>query len=133
MKCSNCGSDRIFKNGKSKAGKQKYKCGDCKSEKSPVGAVEPTKPQSMGISVNDFMRDNDVTTQMREAVKKLERGTLFKRAQFVAEFNISKSTGYVDVLNSDEFADYRGFVNADQQYFGHPEDIKMLKDKRLLK
>ena len=135
MKCANCGSDNLMKNGTHKGGRQKYKCRDCGSEKVPIGSDQVTKPKTkiMGISIEDFMRDNDVTTQVREAVKKLQRGTLYKRSQFVDEFNISKTTGYVDVLNSDEFAEYRGNVSKEQQYFGHPGDIKALKEKRLLR
>ena len=135
LKCANCGSDNLMKNGTHKGGRQKYKCRDCGSEKAPIGPGQVLKPKTknMGISVDEFMRKNDVETQMREAVKKLVKGTLFKRAQCVDEFGISKTTGYVDVLNADEFAQYRGNVTSDQQYFGHPEDIKMLKEKRLLK
>ena len=130
MECAKCGSKRIIKNGhRADSGKQKWLCKDCGSERNPV----ETKNKTMGISINDFMEKHDVHTQVRKAITKLEKGTLFTRQQFVQEFNISTSTGYKDILNEDEFKPYRGNLNADTQYFGHPEDIKMLKDKGRLK
>jgi len=137
MKCPKCGSSDAMKNG-NKNGVQSYRCRSCGKyfrEESSVSQIKSSKPEikNMGISINEFMKNNDVETQVRGAVKQLKKGTLFKRAQFISEFNISKTTGYVDVLNSDEFSQYRGNINADQQYFGHPEDINMLKEKRLLK
>ena len=130
--CPKCGA-KAHKDGRDiRNGVQKYKCRACKYNFRETTLQNLTKP-NMGISLEEFKNKYDPVTQVREAVKKLEKGTLYKRQEFVQKFGIKAVGGYREVLNNDEFEQYRGNVNNEIQYFGHPEDIKRLKDEMLLK
>ena len=83
--------------------------------------------------MNDFKKQFDPMTQIREAVRRLEKGTLYKRQEFVQKFGIKTQGGYREFLNDDEFEQYRGNINNEIQFFGHPEDIQQLKSEGLLR
>ena len=130
MNCPKCNAE-AHKNGIDRGrNKQKYRCPECGYHFREQAA--PSNNKTMGISLNDFKKQNDPWTQVRDAVAKLERGTLYKRQEFVKIFGI-RAPGIREIISDPEFDKYRGNTNAETQYLGHPEDIAQLKNEMLLR
>lgn len=86
-----------------------------------------------GLSVKEFRLKHDVLEIIRMGVKKLRKDEIISQAEFIAELKLPGGKSYKEVLGLEEFEAYRGFLNANDIRWGHPDDIAELKADRLLK
>jgi len=134
MKCKDCGSDKIRKNGKDpKSGIQKYYCADCGSSRNPIMEYEPedvpTKTK-VGMTLGEFRSKFDVDFIVRKTLNSLDRDMIYEKS------DICKLTGlrpgYPGLSQTiDDQKRYYGKVGS-TMYFSHPDTILELKDQAKL-
>lgn len=86
-----------------------------------------------GMSLKEFQEKYDPLEIIRKGVTSLKKNEIITQAEFIHDLNLPGGVSYRDKLMLDEFEPYRGAVNASDIRWGHPDDIALLKSKRLLK
>jgi len=132
MKCPRCQSESTHKNGKSRAGKQKYKCTECgyNYEDGVTPRVAGPKVKSTFISMGELRRRHDVDYKVEEALKNLKKDEFIEKDELIKRIGLRP--GYPRLSATiDAHKEY--FGKADSKiYWGHPEDIELLKDEGTL-
>ena len=139
VKCTACGSTDIARWGKTKYGKQKYRCNSCGKQGSgnttfTVEGEPETKNNNMenqiGISISEFRDKHDLNHIVTKVLKTLDKQHLFEKADIAKLCNLNPTyPGLRSTLEETKtFEGYRGKV-AGRFYFGHPEVIEQLKNE----
>jgi len=130
MKCPRCQSESTHKNGKSRAGKQKYKCTECGyNYEDGVTPRETVKPK-VGMSLDEFRDKHDVEFIINKTLDKLDPGVIYEKADLVKLSGLPYSApGLTTILDSK--TKYYGKISS-KIYYSHPDTIKMLKDQAKL-
>ena len=82
------------------------------------------------ISVDDFVKENDIFLFVINAAKTIPIDVMYKEADFIKKFLMGKSN-YRAALESESMKDYRGRAGG-VYYIANPKDIKDLKARGLL-
>jgi len=133
MKCVDCGSTHIIKNG-IKNGRQQYKCRDCKSCKTPIDADQVIKPklQKMGISIDEFRKRHDVQFILSQVFEKLEDDIFYEKSDILKMTGLRPGyPGMSTILESADFKKYSGRAGG-QTYYAKPELIERMKNDGIL-
>lgn len=86
-----------------------------------------------GISISEFRQKYDALEIIRQGARALKKGNVVLQQDFISELKLPGGVGYKDKLEASEFEPFRGQVNANKIYWGHPDDIERLKEEGLLK
>jgi len=128
MKCKHCESENVtFKD----RANNRYKCKDCGKTFIFHGDSETveTKPK-IGMSLLQFRAKHDVDYIVSNTLKKLDKNTIYEKADLYKLCGLSASTqGLGAALEA--HGDYYGKTNS-KLYFSHPDTIELLKKQAKL-
>ena len=133
MKCKNCGSERIHKNGTSR-GSQQYKCSDCGSTKKPITDNEPDSipTKKIGISVDEFRKRHDVQYILSQVFDKLDDGVFYEKSDILQLSGLRPGyPGLSTVLESSDFKKFSGRAGG-STYYGRASLIERMKNEGIL-
>jgi len=135
MKCKQCGSERLHKNGTDyRSGVQQYRCADCGSAKQPIMEAEsdstPSRKPTIGMTLNDFRSKHDVDFIVKRTLSQLDRNMIYEKSDVVKLTGLR--AGYPGLSQTiDDQKKYYGKVGSNM-YFSHPDTITELKDQAKL-
>lgn len=134
MICPRCKSEKAHKNGKAhKTGRQKYFCTECKYNFEDGSVLKASvKPKQTGdvISLGELRERHDVDYRVVEALKNLKKDEFIDKDVLIRRIGLRP--GYPRLSATiDSHKEY--FGKADSKiYWGHPEDIALLKEEGTL-
>lgn len=147
IKCPDCGSTKICKDGFSEKGEQYYRCNnpDCsrknfKEGSKPIfGNLNIKKEEnksmksvnSIGMSLQEFREKNDTKVIIKNGLSKLQKDKLYKTEDFKILLGIPNNFGTKKLLELGMLDNYHGKCRG-ELYWSHPETIKQLKFEALL-
>lgn len=141
MRCKNCGSEKIYKNGKRPGTDiQKYKCSDCGSEANPIMDGEIPEKQKLlkpnekgkkyGITASELRAKHDVDYIVLQTLEKLEKNRYYEKDEVRQMTGLR--AGYPGLSTALEACkDYYGKADG-KVYYGHPESINEMKSQAIL-
>jgi len=136
MKCPNCGSTELQKNG-SKRGVQRYICKSCGryfQEGSAAPKRQLTKNKKMaGISIEQFRKNYDIVFILSQIPEKFEEGVLYEKSDIITMAGLSPGfPGIPTVLESEEWKKYQGRAGQ-KTWYGQPGLISKLKGEGIMR
>jgi len=142
--CPQCKSPNKHSKGATKAGTDAWKCKDCGKDyttKTAVragdGVTDKVKPVNGaglhgGISIDEFLQDNDVATRVDKVLRALPKNKLFTIDEIQEATGFRR--GFPQLRTTiDAHREYYGKGVADGKlHFGHPEVIAELKRQKAM-
>ena len=129
MKCPNCGSEKLMKNGRDKRGVQQYVCKDCRknfTENTGIKSEIPMEKKSqIGMTLEQFRQKHDVDYIVERTLKTLVKDRVYEKTDVIKLTGLR--SGYPGLsLALENATQYKGKAGG-VSYWGHPEDIAQLK------
>lgn len=127
MECKHCNSTNvIIKDSKL----NRYKCKDCGRSFRPNNTYPEKESTKIGMTIQQFRAKHDIDYIVHEALKRLDKDTIYEKADLYKLCGLSASTqGLGAALES--HGKYYGKTNG-KLYFSHPDTILMLKNQAKL-
>lgn len=121
----------IEKNNTSGGYHWEYTNSESKPHPSHLSSVKtnPTKSRR-GLSEAELRAKHDNHYKIGKALKSLKKGEFIPESEFIISIGLAGG-GYRRWLDSSNYNDYRGKAQG-ITYYGHPEDIKRMKDETVL-
>jgi hypothetical protein len=131
MNCKRCGAE-TYKNGKTKEGKQKYKCKGCgyNFEEGVIPRNETVTPKRIGMTIADFRQKHDVDYIVEKTLNKLDKGIVYEKNDIVALSGLR--AGYPGLSAALENATVHKGRAGGVNYWGHPDTIEELKRQAIM-
>ena len=130
MNCPECNSTKINKNGKDRAGVQKYVCTDCGYNYTDLSKGRtystPVSKTKIGITLDEFRRKYDVDYIVEQTMAKLDKNTIYEKGDIYKMTGLSPSYSGLSAA-IDNCTDHHGKAGG-KVLFSHPETIKTLKE-----
>ena len=129
MKCPNCSSEHIMKNGHAD-GVQQFKCRDCGRSFNSNTALKTDllkmeKKSQIGMTLEQFRQKHDVDYIVEKTLKQLSKGMIYEKTDVTKLTGLR--SGYPGLSAALENAtEYKGKAGG-TGYWGHPETINQLK------
>jgi DNA-directed RNA polymerase subunit RPC12/RpoP len=129
MKCPNCGSEKLMKNGRYKNGAQQYVCKDCGKNFNENTALKPQpvmeKKSQIGMTLEQFRQKHDVDYIVERTLKTLVKDRVYEKTDVIKLTGLR--SGYPGLsLALENATDYKGKAGG-VNYWGHPDTIGQLK------
>ena len=129
MKCPNCGSENLMKNGRDKTGAQQYVCKDCGKNFNENTALKSVpvmeKKSQIGMTLEQFRQKHDVDYIVERTLKTLQKERVYEKTDVIKLTGLR--SGYPGLsLALENATEYKGKAGG-VSYWGHPEDIAQLK------
>lgn len=141
VKCNECGSTNVRKEGRTSYGKQKYKCKDCgrqgvdftEDETKNIIMTKSECTDKKGLSLQQLREKYDVMTIIRNGCKQLQKDDIITLSEFKSRLNLPGNVSHREAFFAPEFEQYRGKISNDDIRWSHPVTITLAKEEKLLK
>jgi len=126
MICKRCNSEKVYKNGKSITGKQKYRCTDCGYNFEDGTVPRDNGKPKVGMPLNEFRKKFDVDFIVSNTLSNLDPEIIYEKNDIIKLTGLRP--GYPGLSPTIEAAkDYYGKVGS-TMYFSHIDTITKLKN-----
>jgi len=127
MKCKDCNSPNVVKNGFIN-GVQQYKCKDCGSKKKHADV--PEQRPKVGMTLEEFREKHDVDYIVKHTLDKLDPNMIYEKNDIIKLTGLRPGyPGLTPTIENQK--SYYGKVGS-MMYFSHPKTIAELKEQAKL-